>query len=79
MRESEQYALGDETSEVVSVHGIDWDVSTDILIAGAGGTGLVAACAACENNDLTVTILEKAPEPGGNTSLSTGKIGRAHV
>lgn len=74
MSESEQYALGDETSEVVSAHSVDWDVSTDVLIAGAGGTGLVAACAACENDDLTVTVLEKAAEPGGNTSLSTGMI-----
>jgi fumarate reductase flavoprotein subunit len=74
MSESEQYALSDETSEVVGIDDVEWDVSTDVLVAGAGGTGLVAALAAAEDPDLTVTILEKAADPGGNTSLSTGMV-----
>ena len=34
----------------------------------------MAALATSENPDLTVTILEKSPEVGGNTSLSTGMV-----
>jgi fumarate reductase flavoprotein subunit len=64
----------DSGNEIVDAADVDFDVSTDILIAGAGGTGLVAGLAACENDDLTVTILEKTDEPGGNTSLSTGMV-----
>ncbi|MGM0718305.1 MAG: FAD-dependent oxidoreductase [Halobacteriota archaeon] len=53
---------------------VSWDETTDILIAGAGGTGLVAALAVCENPDLCVHVYEKANSPGGNTALSTGMI-----
>jgi fumarate reductase flavoprotein subunit len=74
MSDSKQQALSDETSEVVDVDDVAWDVSTDVLVVGAGGTGLVAALAAAESHDITVTILEKADEPGGNTSLSTGMV-----
>jgi fumarate reductase flavoprotein subunit len=74
MSESEQPTLSDDRQEVLDAADVTWDVETDVLVAGAGGTGLVAALAACETPDLTVTILEKAPEPGGNTSLSTGMI-----
>ncbi|WP_435197426.1 FAD-dependent oxidoreductase [Natronomonas sp. EA1] len=64
----------DGATEVVSAESVDWDIDTDILVAGGGGTGLVAALAASENPDVRVTILEKAPECGGNTSLSTGMV-----
>ena len=64
----------DSASEVLSVDDVEWDIDTDILVAGGGGTGLVAALAASENPDLRVTVLEKAPECGGNTSLSTGMV-----
>jgi len=74
MSDHEQPTIGDDDVEVVPSSSVSWDVSTDVLVAGAGGTGLVAALAACENPDLTVTVLEKAPEPGGNTALSTGMI-----
>jgi fumarate reductase flavoprotein subunit len=60
--------------EVVPATAVDWDVETDVVVAGAGGTGLVAALAASENPDLTVTILEKSDRVGGNTSLSTGMV-----
>jgi fumarate reductase flavoprotein subunit len=70
----QQRTLDDARGEVVSADDVDFDVETDVLIAGGGGCGLVAALAACERDDLTVTILEKSDEVGGNTALSTGMI-----
>lgn len=74
MSEDEQPTLRDGTDEVVAADEIEFDVATDVLVAGGGGTGLVAALAACENEDLTVTVLERTDAPGGNTALSTGMI-----
>lgn len=65
---------GGETPEVIAADEVTWDVETDVLVAGGGGTGLVAALAASEASDLQVTVLEKSPECGGNTSLSTGMV-----
>jgi len=70
----QQRNLEDADSEVISATDVTFDVSTDILVVGGGGTGLIAALAACENEDLTVTVLEKSDRLGGNTSLSTGMI-----
>ncbi len=70
----QQRTLQDADSEVISATDVTFDVSTDILVVGGGGTGLIAALAACENEDLTVTVLEKSDRLGGNTSLSTGMI-----
>jgi fumarate reductase flavoprotein subunit len=64
----------DSVSETVRTSDVNFDVDTDILIAGGGGTGLVAALAASENPNIRVTLLEKDSECGGNTSLSTGMI-----
>ena len=74
MSQSDQTTLGDEATEIVDVNDVSWDDRTDVLVAGGGGTGLVAALAACESTDVTVTVLEKTAEFGGNTSLSTGMI-----
>lgn len=68
-----QPTLRDDCTEIVTGE-IEPDVATDILIAGGGGTGLVAALAASENPELRVTILEKSAECGGNTAISTGMI-----
>jgi len=72
--EPQQRTLDDAGAEVVSAEDVEFDVATDVLVAGGGGCGLTAALAACENDDLTVTILEKSDEVGGNTALSTGMI-----
>jgi len=72
--EPHQRTLDDADTEVAPVDDVRFDVSTDVLVGGGGGCGLVAALAACENDDLTVTLLEKSDEVGGNTALSTGMI-----
>ncbi|MDQ5988382.1 MAG: Urocanate reductase [Syntrophus sp. SKADARSKE-3] len=50
-----------------------WDVTTDVLIIGFGGSG---ACAAIEAHDAgaKVLMLEKMPMGGGSTSLSGGIV-----
>lgn len=53
--------------------GADWDLETDVLVVGAGGCGLVAALAACEQG-VQVAIVEKFERAGGNTALSTGSV-----
>ncbi|RRK11636.1 FAD-dependent oxidoreductase [Lactiplantibacillus garii] len=46
-------------------------LNTDILVAGTGGTGLAAAYAAVEKG-LKVLVIEKQPQVGGNTKISSG-------
>ena len=46
-------------------------MNTDILVAGTGGTGLAAAYAAAEKG-LKVLVIEKQPQIGGNTKISSG-------
>ncbi len=72
--EPQQRTLDDASAEVVSADEVEFDVETDVLVAGGGGCGLTATLAACENDDLTVTLLEKSDEVGGNAALSTGMI-----
>ena len=43
----------------------------DVVVAGAGGAGLAAAHAAAKNG-LKVLVLEKLPQVGGNTKISSG-------
>lgn len=74
MGDSEPATLSDAESELVSAEDVSWDVATDVLVAGGGGTGLVAALAASEADDLTVTVFEKSDDVGGNTALSTGMV-----
>jgi len=51
----------------------NWDEEADVVIVGAGGTGIVAAIAALEAGS-SVTVLEKASVVGGSTSISGGVI-----
>ena len=59
----------------------NWDDEADVVIVGAGGTGLVAAVAALEaalkadpEAEPSVTVLEKASVLGGTTAVSGGEI-----
>ena len=56
--EQQRRPLDDADAEVVSAADVEFDVATDVLVAGGGGCGLVATLAASENDDLTVTLLE---------------------
>lgn len=51
----------------------EWDEECDVLILGAGGTGLSAACAAAEAG-ASVIVVETAEGTGGTTALSGGVI-----
>jgi fumarate reductase flavoprotein subunit len=54
-------------------HAIHFDVSTQVLIVGAGAAGLVAALKARENG-AEVLVLERDALPQGSTALSAGLI-----
>lgn len=49
------------------------DFTSDVLVIGGGGTGLVAALSAAEKG-ANVILLEKQGTYGGATSMSSGKI-----
>ena len=51
----------------------DWDLSVDLVIAGSGGGGLVAAVAALDAG-LEPLVLEKMPVIGGSTGVSGGML-----
>jgi len=48
-----------------------WDLETDVLIAGTGGAGLVAAIIA-HDEGARVTVIEKTKKVGGTTAVSGG-------
>jgi len=50
-----------------------WDKETDVVILGAGGTGLSAACAAAEAG-ASVIVYDQDTRAGGTTALSGGVI-----
>ena len=50
-----------------------WDHSADLVIAGSGGGGMVAALAALDCG-LEPLIVEKQPLVGGSTGLSGGIV-----
>jgi len=49
----------------------DREIEADVVVVGYGGTGAAAAITA-HDNGASVVILEKMPEPGGNTRLAAG-------
>lgn len=50
-----------------------WDAEADVVILGAGGTGLAAACAAAKAG-ASVLVYDADTQPGGTTALSGGVI-----
>ena len=50
-----------------------WDEECDVLILGAGGTGLSAACAAAEAG-AKVIVVDADEKSGGTTAMSGGVI-----
>ena len=50
---------------------VEWDREYDVVIAGAGGTGVSAAAAACEAG-ASVIVFEKGGVIGGTTNFSGG-------
>ena len=54
----------------------DEEITTDVVIVGAGGAGLAAAVRSLEEGQ-SVVILEKYPQIGGNTSRAGGPMNAA--
>lgn len=52
---------------------VKWDRETDVLVVGAGGTGLAAACEAVDNG-AKVLVIEKSESAGGTTAMSGGVV-----
>lgn len=50
-----------------------WDLTTDVVVVGSGGAGLVAALAAHDGGS-SVVVLEWSPLLGGTTAVSGGMI-----
>ncbi len=59
-------ASAEETEEIT------WDREYDVVVAGAGGTGVCAAAAAKEAGAEKVIVFEKAGVMGGTTNFSGG-------
>jgi fumarate reductase flavoprotein subunit len=45
----------------------------DVVVIGAGGSGLAAACSAARHG-AKVLVLEKQPQPGGTTGIAVGSF-----
>ncbi len=62
-----------ENEETPETPDQETELTTDIVVVGAGGTGLTAAVSANENG-ADVIVLEKLALTGGSTALSGGSI-----
>jgi fumarate reductase flavoprotein subunit len=47
--------------------------TTDLIVVGAGGSGLATAVSAAQHG-LSVIVLEKCPQPGGTTAIAIGSF-----
>ncbi|QNQ80116.1 flavocytochrome c [Lactobacillus sp. PV034] len=63
-------------SKPVTASHADEELTTDVVIVGAGGAGLAAAVRSLEEGQ-SVVILEKYPQIGGNTSRAGGPMNAA--
>lgn len=71
---ADEGALGAPGGAAASVPDV-WDMEADIVVLGAGGAGLSAACTAKEAG-ASVVVLEKAGVTGGDTGISNqGMLG----
>ncbi len=52
---------------------VNWDASVDLLIAGSGGGGMVAALAALDSG-IEPLVVEKQGLIGGSTGMSGGMV-----
>lgn len=52
------------------------ELHCDLVVLGAGGSGLVAAVRAAQESGCKVIVLEKGKKPGGNTTLGHGFLMR---
>lgn len=52
------------------------ELNCDLVVLGAGGSGMVAAVRAAQLSGKKVIVLEKAKKPGGNTNLGHGFLMR---
>lgn len=52
---------------------MNWDKSVDLLIAGSGGGGMVAALAALDSG-IEPLVVEKQSLVGGSTGMSGGMV-----
>lgn len=67
-------ALAAQETEVITYASkeIKWDGKYEVVIIGAGGAGLAAACSAGEAGAKTLVIEEEATETRNNTAYSSG-------
>lgn len=71
-------ALQNAEAKVIGEVAKQEDLTTDVVIIGAGGAGMAAAVEASEAGK-SVIIVEKMPIVGGNTNRATGGINAAET
>jgi fumarate reductase flavoprotein subunit len=56
------------------IGGMREDIEVDVVVAGAGAAGVMAALRASENPDIVVAVLEKSLTEGCNAGVSSGSL-----